>query len=160
MKNKKRFFVLLVLFVLLACAIAYYFFGRSNDEVPHFVVPDEFAEKWDGDQELPQGGNSIDVEIPGFTKLVFTADQTEQKVNFYNPESNSDNEFLLQFTLFANDKKLWQSGYCEAGHGYYDISLDEPLEKGEYDGILLVQVFTKEGKALNAAQIEHRIIVE
>ena len=109
MKNRKRFFLLL-LFVLVASAIAYFFFGRSNEEVPHFVTPDEFAEKWEGDQELPQGGESVDVEIPGFTKLVFTADQTEQKVNFYNPESNAENEFLLQFTLFADDKQLWQSG--------------------------------------------------
>lgn len=160
MKKKKRFFLLLMLFVLLACATAYFFFGRFREEVPHFVTPDELAEKWKGDQELPQGGESVDVEIPGFAKLVFTADQTEQKVNFYNPESNAENEFLLQFTLFADDKQIWQSGYCEPGRGYYDISLDKTLSKGEYEGILLAQVFTKEGKALNAAQIEHKIIVE
>lgn len=160
MKKKKRFFLLLMLFVLLACATAYFFFGCFREEVPHFVTPDELAEKWKGDQELSQGGESIDVEIPGFTKLVFTADKTEQKVNFYNPDSNAENEFLLQFTLFADDKQIWQSGYCEPGRGYYDISLDKTLSKGEYEGILLAQVFTKEGKALNAAQIEHKIIVE
>ena len=157
LKKKKTFFILL-LFVLVVCAIAYFLFGRSNEEVPHFVSPDEFAEKWNGQQELPQGDKSVDVEVPGFARLVFTSGSKEQKVNFFNPEENEN--FLFKFTLYADGKELWESGYCEPGNGYYDIELSEELPTGKYKGVLLTEIFTPDGKALNSAQIEHLLIVK
>ena len=147
-----------MLFVLVVCAIAYIFSGRTSKEVPHFVTPDEFAEEWNGQQELPQGDKSVDVEVPGFARLVFTSGVKEQKVIFFNPEENEN--FLFRFTLFVDEKELWKSGYCKPGHGYYNIELFEELPTGEYKGVLLTEIFTPDGKALNSAQIEHLLIVE
>ena len=64
--------------------------GDGNIPNPlSFLTPDQDAEEWDGNQELPQLGKNEEVIVPGFDSLVCYANQTKQKVNFYNPEENS-----------------------------------------------------------------------
>ena len=58
----------------------------------------KLAEKWKGNQDLPSGGENQEIDVPGFKTLVFRANQTSQKVNFYNPE---ENECLFKLKLYA-----------------------------------------------------------
>lgn len=161
MKNIKRFFIIIiVLLLLLGCgAVLFFLFGRNGDDnspEKSLLISDENAQEWDGEQELPQEGNNSEIAVPGFGSLFLYADQKEQKVNLYNPDVNS---CLMKITLFADEQKIYESGYVQPGHGYYDIELIEPLESGEYKGIILYECFLEDGTSLNNAEIEFNLKV-
>lgn len=105
MKRKKSFLIIICFALLLLFAFIF-FFGRQG-KIDNPLLPiDELAEKWKGNQDLPSGGENQEIDVPGFKTLVFRANQTSQKVNFYNPE---ENECLFKLKLYANDKQLWES---------------------------------------------------
>ncbi len=158
-KKKKRIFIIIILlFLLLIGVVAYYYFGR-NKMIPseELLHPDQTAQDWNGDQQLPQNGDNVSVALPGFKSLNFYANETSQKVNLYNPEENT---VLLQISLLADGKEIYKSGYVEPGKGFYDIELNEPLEVGEYAGILKYQCFLDNGKEMNGAEVQFNLIVE
>lgn len=136
--------------------------SKDNDkDNPTPSLPlDSNAEDWNGQQQLPSGNSNIgkNICIPGFDSLVFFANQTHQKVNFYNPEVNTDRLFLM--TLMVGDTVYWQSGYCPPGSGYYEIDLTEPIEPGEYTAYLRIQCFKPDGTELNGAKVSFNLLVE
>lgn len=145
--------------LLLICVLIFPILCGDND-FPNplsFLGPDKNAEEWKGDQELPQAGKNEEVLIPGFDSLVCYANQTSQKVNFYNPKENS---CLMRMTLYADNQELWKSGYIEPGKGYYDIEFQKPLSAGTYAGVLLVECFLDDGTEGNAAKVEFKMNVE
>ncbi len=133
----------------------------DNGDIPeplNVLLPDENAEDWNGNQELPQAGKNEEIFVPGFDSLVCYANQTQQKVNFYNPAENS---CLMKITLYADGQKLWgNGGYLEPGKGYYEINFSKPLEHGIYDGELLVECFLSNGTECNSVKVEFQLIVE
>lgn len=133
--------------------------GDNNIPNPlFFLTSDQDAEEWNGNQELPQSGRNEEVIVPGFDSLVCYADQTKQKVNFYNPEENS---CLMRMTLYANQQKIWSNdGYLEPGKGYYEIDLSESLSSGTYDGTLLVECYLADGTKCNAVKVEFKLHME
>ncbi len=113
---------------------------------------------WTGNQQLPNVSSaSGKICVPGFDSLVFVANQTTQKVNFYNPAANGDR--LFQMTLYIEDTEYWKSGYCPSGSGYYDIELSEPIEAGEYSAYLKIQCFKPDGTQLNGARVTFNLKV-
>ena len=117
---------------------------------------DEGAVNWEGEQSLaaPQAPKTI--AIPGFSKLSFVAGQLQQRVNFYNPESNN---CLFLMSLYVEDELYWESGYVEAGKGYYSIELFNPIPVGLYDAELRIQCFRESGEALNSARVTFDLTV-
>ena len=87
MKKKKCFLIILCIAVLLLIAFIF-LSGRQGKEDKPLLPIDELAEKWKGNQDLPSSGQNKEIDIPGFKTLVFKANQTSQKVNFYNPSEN------------------------------------------------------------------------
>ena len=158
--KKKLKIIIILLFLLIAGVLIFPMIcGDSNIPNPlSFLTPDQDAEEWNGNQELPQVGKNEEVIVPGFDSLVCYANQTKQKVNFYNPEENS---CLMRMTLYANSQKLWSNdGYLEPGKGYYEIDLSEPLSSGTYDGALLVECFLADGTKCNAVKVEFKLQME
>ena len=148
--------IIIILLLLLIGAVIFIFQSQQGNKP---VLPtDDNAVSYDGQKDtyrLPNGQNGI--AIPGLPEsLVFASNQTEQKVNFYNPEGN---DCLFLMTLYVDDNPYWQSGYIAAGQGYYDIELIEPIAVGEYNAYLLIQCFKNDGTALNSAKVETQIIV-
>lgn len=156
--KKKKFLPIIVLLLLLLFGFAIFFYFRCSDKEKLLLLSDENAEEWNGSQNLPNGekSESKTIKIPGFDSLAFKANQKEQKVNFYNPE---ENDCLFLMTLFVDDKQYWQSGYVQPGKGYYNITLDDTLEYGDYNAYLFVECFKEEGKALNSAKVEFQMKV-
>lgn len=156
MKKKKTFLIIMILLLLLICVAILFSFGRSPEKI--LLPSDENAEEWSGNQNLPNGEKSETktIKIPGFDSLAFKANQKEQKVNFYNPKENT---CLFRMTLFVDDVQYWQSGYVEPGKGFYDITLDNVLESGDYDAYLLIECYKEEGTALNNAKVEFQMKV-
>ena len=159
MKKKSKYIILVLLLLITGIFIFSMICGDNNIPKPlFFLTPDQDAEEWNGNQELPQSGRNEEVIVPGFDSLVCYADQTKQKVNFYNPEENS---CLMRMTLYANQQKIWSNdGYLEPGKGYYEIDLSESLSSGTYDGTLLVECFLADGTKCNAVKVEFKLQME
>lgn len=155
MQMKKKYLLLLLLLLLTSVAI-YFILSSKSDSPP--LDTDENAVSWEGNQDLdtPNQHNG-QIEIPGFQSLVFQANQLEQKVNFFNPESNS---CLFLMTFYADGAELWHSGYISPGNGYYDITLSDTLAAGNYDGSLLIQCYKENGTTLNSAKVNFDLYVE
>lgn len=159
MKKKSKYIILVLL--LLIAGIFIFPMLCGDDDIPNplsFLSPDQDAEEWNGEQELPQAGKNEEILVPGFNSLVCYSDQTTQKVNFYNPAENS---CLMRMTLYADNQKLWSNnGYLEPGKGYYEIDFSKSLPPGIYDGILFVECFLKDGTACNSVKVEFTMNVE
>jgi hypothetical protein len=156
MKKRVYISVIVILLLLLSGAIVYIFCNQP-DASPTLQT-DENATVWDGEQKTPHLQNGQKgIAIPGFDTLVFIANQTQQKVNFFNP---SENDCLFQMTLYVDDEAMWQSGYCAAGNGYYNIDIKKPLAAGDYSAYLQVECFKEDGTALNGAKVEFDLIVQ
>ena len=151
---KKKLPIILLLLLLL---LSFLYIPLSDSGRFPFLPADKNAETWEGEKPLPQQGNNAEISIPGFKTLVFYADQIEQKVNLYNPENNI---CLFRMTIYADNEKVYQSGFVEPGKGFYAISLEKTLPKGEYEGLLLYECFLTDGTQLNGAEVEFNLIVE
>lgn len=157
-KKRKQIYitVIILLLLLLLGAIIYILCNQRNSSPT--LPTDENAVEWEGEQKVPRLQNGQKgIAIPGFDTLVFTANQTHQKVNFYNP---SENDCLFRMTMYVNDEALWQSGYCVAGNGYYDIDISKPLAVGDYSAYLKVECFKVDGTPLNGAKVEFDLKVQ
>lgn len=119
---------------------------------------DPLSTLWGGNRRTAMRQQNKSISIPGFDSLTFRAGTTSQSVNFCNPEVNGDR--LFKFSLFVEDSEIWESGYCEAGHGYYDIEIDRALTAGEYPAALKVRCFKPDGEELNGAKINFTLFVE
>lgn len=152
--KKKKIIVIVILLLLLFAGVFIFQKCNSGGDTQNpisFLIPDKNAEEWNGNQELPQSGNNEEAYIPGFKSLVFIAGQTNQKVNFYNPEENT---CLFRMTLYVEGEELWQSGFIEPGKCFYEIECLKALEPGAYGGILMVECFLEDGTACNTANVE------
>lgn len=155
-KADRRKYIIIILVLLLFGAILYIIFAQNPKTL---LAPDQSAVTFSGfrktqSKSIEQRG----IAIPGLESLVFVADQKEQKVNFFNPAENEG--ILIALSLVVDDAVLWQSGNIEAGKGYYDIELSEPLKAGTYDAYLVYDCFTSEGIKLNSAQVKFTLYVQ
>lgn len=150
MKKLKNIIILILLVLLLLSCILIFFLLKNSDS--NSLLPDVNVSDWIGSQDLEhEKKETSQIAIPGMpSSLVFRANTTEQKVNFYNPEINN---CLFLLSLYVDDTCYWQSGYLEPSKCYYNIELDEPLSVGEYDAYLLTQCYRKDGTALNSAKV-------
>lgn len=152
-------YILYGLIIILILLVIFLLFKQCQkpDDTPKLPT-DENAVEWEGNQQLQQAFNGTGgIAIPGFSSLVFTANQQNQKVNFYNPKINN---CLFRMTLFINGIEYWQSGYVAPGNGYYNITLSEPIAAGEYKAYLKIECFKSEGQPLNGANVDFELLVQ
>ncbi len=153
MNKQKRYILFGVIALLILCLILLLVrCGNSytQEAAREFLPADEGAVEWKGNQSLGEPHIPGSISIPGFSTLSFVADQTQQRVNFYNPETNN---CMFLMSLYVEDELYWQSGYVEAGKGYYSIELYESLPTGEYAAMLQIQCFRASGEPLNSANV-------
>ena len=151
MKKSDMFFCIFFSCCVLALAIALIFKPPVSPE-----LDESDGEKWHGKQAIEHQTEVKQIAIPGIDKLYFVANQTEQQVNIYNPDTN---DCSIKFTLEVDGETLWQSAECSPGYGFYTINLSKPLETGTYKGTLLHEC-SRNGKELNSARMNIDIIVE
>jgi hypothetical protein len=155
---KRKIKALVVLLAMLYIISPWVILMINKPKPKERLQPDSNASEWEGKQDLDKLKTDVkQIAIPGTESLVFTADQKEQKVNFYNPKSN---DCLMVFVLFVEDEEVWRSGYCAPGNGYYNIELSKPLEEGEYNARLLHECFKEDGAALNSANVRFKLYVQ
>ena len=96
------------------------------------------------------------IAVPGFSTLHFAADECTQQVNLYNPESNT---CYFIFEIFIEGELMWESGYCQPGDGYYEITLENPCSAGFFSGEIRVLCYSVDGERLNSARFPVEITV-
>lgn len=160
MKFRKKTFIILLLLLLLSIAI--FFLYRKSKEPQPPMPSDTNVQEWNGNQDLPKAHQERkQIAIPSVQPLVFTANETAQKVNFYNPTENEENGYLFLMSLFIEDEEYWKSdGYVQPGMGFYDIELTQTIDVGTYDAYLHIQCFKPDGTALNSAKVATKITVQ
>ncbi len=158
MKIYKILFAIII--ILLLVNLFLIFIPTNNGNGRANLSVDDKTDRWNGEQELPKSSfeETPAIAIPGFNELVFIADQTTQKVNFYNPEIN---DCLFLMSLYVDEELLWQSGYVKPGDGYYKIELSRALPEGEIfkNGCLRIQCYKMDGTELNSAKINFNLLV-
>ena len=147
--------IILAVSVIL-CIVGVVIFLPRDSSMPLPVDP--LAAIWNGNQKNIAQQEGRTICIPGIDSLTFQAGTTSQSVNFQNPAVNGDR--LFKFALLLEDESIWESGYCQAGFGYYDIEIEHPLTSGEYPAALQVRCFKPDGTELNGARIQFTIYVE
>ena len=75
------------------------------------------------------------INIPGFTGIYLTPGQLNQKVSFYNPDSN--NCYFVMSLYLSDDTKIWESDYIAPGEKIEDITLLQSLDRGLYKNCVL-----------------------
>ncbi len=160
MKKKRLKYLILGVIILLFIGLILSTQQCDTDTPPDSssegISADEGAVDWEGYKNPSEGLQSGGIAIPGFEKLTFKADQVKQQVNFQNPETN---DCLFLMTLYVENEEYWQSGYVEAGKGYYNIELYKPISAGEYDAELRIQCFKSTGVELNSARVTFDLTV-
>lgn len=157
MKNK--LLPVVIVLILLCISLIIGVVVISND-TGSFLPIDDAADDWNGNQQLPKAslGDKPAIAIPGFNELVFIANQTTQKVNFYNPLNN---DCLFLMSLYVDEELLWQSGYVKPGDCYYEIELSRALPEGENfkNGCLRIQCYKLDGTTLNSARVNFKLMI-
>lgn len=152
MNKKKRIIVLVLASLLLtiAVALAYLFTNDTRD----LMDLDSSAVDWKGKQKSESKEFNDSIAIPGFSELVFIANERTQQVNFFNPEIN-DCYFKLTL-LTENGETLWRSDLIEPGKGLYSIELLQNLPEGQHENaVLKYECFTldEDQSPLNGSEI-------
>ncbi len=75
------------------------------------------------------------INIPGYTGIYLTPGQLNQKVSFYNPDSN--NCYFVMSLYLSDDTLIWESDYIEPGETIEDITLLQSLDRGLYKNCVL-----------------------
>ena len=85
------------------------------------------------------------ITIPGYKGIYLAAGTNQQKVDFYNPESNN---CLFKISLYlSNDYLLFESDLLKPGERLNDITINLKLEKGIYKNCVLVyQCYSLDGE--------------
>ena len=152
---KQIIILLLIVGLLLSCVTtAVILVHRFRTASPAPGASD--GTQWHGKQAIEHQTEVKQIAIPGIDRMYFVADQTEQQVNIYNPDTN---DCEIKFMLEVDGETIWQSAECSPGYGFYQIDLSKPLAAGTYKGTLLHEC-SRNCKELNSARMNLEIIVE
>lgn len=108
----------------------------------------------DKDGETSERG----VVIPGITAATVPANETEVRLELFNPIENSGAYYLtfeLKVNINGKYESLYSSGLVEAGKRLNTITLSRPLAAGKYSAIVHIQPYRtdRERSATNNADI-------
>ena len=103
--------------------------------------------------------HSENISIPGYERLIFNAGEMNQRVNFYNPDSNSC--YFKMSLIIDGEKVIWSSDFVKPGSEIKNISLSEALKAGTYEAVLKYECFSLTDKTqLNVLNIKLKILSE
>lgn len=120
---------------------------------------EEGAVDWEGVQQKDTGGVTAGIAIPGYKSITIDANKTDVKVNLQNPEGNPC-YFVISLVL-DDGTQLYKSKMVEPGKGLYDITLTQPLAKGEYGAMVKYETFSlQDSSSMNRAQVKIILIAQ
>lgn len=149
-KFNKKIIIVVVIVIVAAILALFFLFGRDDISKSNGVL-------WNGKQKIEKGYVESSISVPGFNQLSFQSDTTNQKVNIYNPETNSCS---MNFSIILPDNTiLWESEGIQPGYGLYDIEINKKLEKGTYKECAFTVRCFKDDIELNGCDIAFTLYV-
>lgn len=120
---------------------------------------EEGAVDWEGAKPRETGGVTAGIAIPGYKSITIDAGETDIKVNLQNPQGNPC--YFVISLILQDGTELYKSKMIEPGKGLYDITINDPLGKGEYPAIVKYETFSlNELNPLNGAEVKITLIAE
>lgn len=120
---------------------------------------EEGAVDWEGAKPRETGGVTAGIAIPGYKSITIDAGETDIKVNLQNPEGNPC--YFVISLILEDGTELYKSKMIEPGKGLYDITINNPLDKGEYPAVVKYETFSlNELNPLNGAEVKISLIAE
>lgn len=154
---------LLILLLLLGIGIKQ-FLPAATPSVPSTSVTTT-TEPWSPDIDDNLGKYDVEkagvgnIEVKGFSKWHVPAGKKDNlSIILENPASNRC-YFTFIMTLDDTDEVIYQSKMVPPGEGIYRISLNKPLEAGEYNATIRIKTNeVKTGAEMNSAEIKAVIV--
>lgn len=101
-KFKKKYVIAVVTIALVIILPLLFLFGRNDKRESNGIL-------WNGKQTIETDYEQSSIAIPGFTKISFEANSTNQKINLYNPDTNTCS---MDFSILMPDGSvLWSTDY-------------------------------------------------
>ena len=149
MKNKKN--IIIIISIIVAFAIGLYFafsIGYNSKQTSQFnAETSQFNPEFEENQTKEQAptGSKKGVEIPGYTTIVIPSGKTDVEVDFFNPKENN---VYFEIALILNDtqEEIYKSKLISPGQHLYNINLNKPLEKGNYDMTIKYSTYSLDEK--------------
>lgn len=99
------------------------------------------------------------ISIPGMESMTIPADTETVSVRLYNPEENPC-YFEISITL-EDGTELYRSKLVSPGQELYEITLNQPLEAGEYSAVLHYSTYSMDESytPMNGASVPFTLYV-
>ncbi len=138
----KRSHLIIGAIVAVALIVGGFFLGfylSGNGDGGLFVDPN--AQDYGNIQGIPGNTNTDGISIPGYSKVVFPADERDVKMVLLNPEGNP---CYFRFTLILSQtgEELVKTNLVPPGMAVTDLTLSRKLETGEYELEILIESFS------------------
>lgn len=149
---KKMYAIITILLLVIVIIILIFLLRSCNNSIPPNT---ESPPPLDFQEYTEYKDKSIN--IPAVTGLNFKSGQLNQKVDFYNPETN---QCYFVISLYLSDNTLiYKSGYLEPSKHINEINLTQELQRGLYRNCrLLYQCYTLDTKSqLNTGEVKLEI---
>lgn len=142
MKNKKNIIIIISIIVVLAIGLYFVFAIGDNSKQTSQFNP-EFEENQT--KEHATTGSKKGIEIPGYTNIVIPSGKTDVEVDFFNPK---ENKVYFEIALILNDtqEEIYKSKLISPGQHLYNINLNKPLKKGNYDMTIKYSTYSLDEK--------------
>ncbi|HIT91086.1 MAG TPA: tRNA (uracil-5-)-methyltransferase [Candidatus Merdenecus merdavium] len=162
-KSGKNFIVIILIslvMIIAGVAVGFFISNQMNKGNPDKEYDSNVQDiRQDNDTTSSSEEYAENISIPCWDTMIMEADQTEQEVNFYNPEKNKGCDF--QLTLALDDgTELWKSQLIPNGKAIYNITLNQALQAGTYKAKIKYDCFTTDGKSLNGSVMNFNLIME
>lgn len=100
------------------------------------------------------------IKVPGYADITALSGTTEFPITLLNPEGNPCN-FKFTLSLAETGEKLYTTGLVKPGDAIKGVTLDSPLEKGEYTLVIDIQTSSVDtGAEMNGAQVKTKLTIE
>ena len=165
-KNTKKNIIMIaaVVFLLAAAVLITLLlsgaFKKDQTQDDHKGVVGVVSDDWDDGVEKPTGENQKSgTRIPGYSVAEMNAGDKSLVISIGNPKENKVGFFAT--VKLSDGTVLYESGLLKPGQGLNEIPLNQTLEKGEYDAVVLYQcvLLDAENTPLNAAESGFKLYV-
>ena len=162
--NKKSIILILILLAVSAAIISTaVYFMTKNIESPQSNESGIVFEKTavDYDYTVPEEeAQSPGIKVPGYADMAISSESCDFPITLLNPEGNPC-YFAFTLSIEETGKTIYTSDYVQPGQAIKGITLEEPLEKGEYT--LLIEIATtsiETNASMNGAEVRAGLTVE
>lgn len=164
-KNSKPIIILLTAIIILligaGVTVGIIMFNGNNqpEQQSQGVVFDNNASHYEKDVEN-KGGSDSGIKIPGYPDMTIDAGTTDFPITLLNPKGNPCN-FKFTLTLADTNENLCTTNLVKPGDAIKGVTLDKPLEKGEYTLLVNIATYSADNNTeMNGAQVKTKLTVK